>query len=84
MNNDQLEGKWKQVKGKFKEKYGELTDDDLKYSEGKFDQMLGRLQEKTGNSKETLKKEIEKLQVKPVFHKKGPQNFEGLFYGKPV
>ncbi len=61
MNNDQLEGKWKQVKGKFKEKYGELTDDDLKYSEGKFDQMLGKLQEKTGNSKEALKKEIEKL-----------------------
>ncbi|QED37519.1 CsbD family protein [Antarcticibacterium arcticum] len=61
MNNDQLEGKWKQVKGKFKQSYGDLTDDDLYYSEGKFDEMLGRLQEKTGRSKEELKDEIDRL-----------------------
>jgi uncharacterized protein YjbJ (UPF0337 family) len=59
MNNDQLEGKWKEVKGKFKQKYGQLTDNDLAYSEGKFDEMLGRLQEKTGKAKQELKKEIE-------------------------
>ena len=47
MNSDQLEGKWKQVKGKFKEEYGDLTDDDTTHAEGKFDQMLGKLQEKT-------------------------------------
>jgi len=61
MNNDQLEGKWKQVKGKFKQAYGDITDDDLYYSEGKFDEMLGRLQEKTGKSKEQLKDEIDRL-----------------------
>ncbi len=61
MNNDQLEGKWKQVKGKFKQKYGDVTDDDVTYSEGKFDEMLGRLQEKTGKSKEQLKDEIDKM-----------------------
>lgn len=61
MNTDQLEGKWKQVKGKFKQKYGEVTDDDLAYSEGKFDEMLGNIQEKTGKSKEALKEEIESL-----------------------
>lgn len=61
MNKEQLEGKWKQVKGQFKQKYGDLTDDDLKYSEGKFDEMLGNLQEKTGKKKEELKEEIEKL-----------------------
>jgi len=61
MNNDQLEGKWKQVKGKFKQKYGELTDQDLTYSEGKFDEMLGNLQEKTGKKKEDLKKEIDSM-----------------------
>ncbi len=61
MNNDQLEGKWKQVKGKFKQKYGDVTDDDVTYSEGKFDEMLGRLQEKTGKSKEQLKDEINKM-----------------------
>lgn len=58
MNNDQLEGNWKQVKGKVKQKYGDVTDDDLTYAEGKFDDMLGKLQEKTGKTVEDLKKEI--------------------------
>ena len=61
MNNDQLEGKWKQVKGKFKQKYGDITDDDLTYSEGKFDELLVQLQEKTGKKKEELKEEISNL-----------------------
>ncbi len=60
MNNDQIEGKWKQIRGEFKQKYGRLTDDDVTYSEGKFDEMLGKLQEKTGQSKEELKREIDK------------------------
>lgn len=51
MNEDQFKGKWNQVKGKLKQKYGELTDDDLKYAEGKSDELLGRLQEKTGKAK---------------------------------
>ncbi|SHI59992.1 CsbD family protein [Pseudozobellia thermophila] len=58
MNKDELEGKWKQVKGNFKQKYGSLTDDDTTYAEGKFDEMLGRLQERTGKSKQQLKEEI--------------------------
>ncbi|TQD35433.1 CsbD family protein [Haloflavibacter putidus] len=61
MNDQELEGKWNQVKGKFKQKYGNVTDEDTTYSEGKFDEMLGRLQEKTGKSKEQLKDEIDKL-----------------------
>ncbi|SDG49797.1 CsbD family protein [Psychroflexus sediminis] len=60
MNTDVLEGKWNQAKGNFKQKYGQLTDDDLSFSEGKFEEMLGRLQEKTGKTKEELIKEIEK------------------------
>ncbi|WP_372919128.1 CsbD family protein [Salegentibacter sp.] len=60
MNDDQLEGKWKQIRGEFKQKYGKLTDDDTTYSEGKFDEMLGRLQEKTGKTKEELKDEIDR------------------------
>ena len=59
MNSDQLEGKWKQIKGKFKQKYGDVTDNDTTFAEGKFDEMLGRLQEKTGKRKEELKREIE-------------------------
>jgi len=58
MNEDQF--KWNQVKGKFKQKYADLTDDDLKYAEGKSDELLGRLQEKTGESKEKLKEQIDK------------------------
>lgn len=61
MNTKQLEGKWNQVKGKVKQKYGDLTDDDLAVAEGKFDEMLGRLQEKTGKTKEELREEFEKL-----------------------
>jgi len=58
MNSEQLEGKWNQIKGNFKQKYATLTDSDLTFAEGKFDELLGRLQEKTGKKKEELMKEI--------------------------
>lgn len=51
-----LKGNWNELKGKLKEKYGELTDDDLTYAEGKEDQLLGKLQKKTGAAKEELSK----------------------------
>ena len=59
MKEDQFKGQWKQAKGKLKQKYAELTDDDLQYAEWKSDELLGRLQEKTGKTKEELKKEID-------------------------
>ncbi len=58
MNNLQIKGNWNQIKGSLKKKYGELTDDDLKYVEGEEDKLLGRLQEKTGKTKEELSREI--------------------------
>jgi len=58
MNNTELEGKWNQIKGDFKQKYGKVTDDDATCTEGKFDEMVGRLQEKTGKTKEAIKEEI--------------------------
>ena len=61
MNTEELKGKWNQVKGKVKQKYGDLTDDDLTVAEGKFDEMLGRVQEKTGKTKEELREEFGKL-----------------------
>lgn len=61
MTNQELKGKWNQVKGNLKQKYGKLTDDDVTFAEGKFDEMLGRLQEKTGKTKEELRKEIEQI-----------------------
>ena len=54
----QLKGRWNQIKGKLKEKYANLTDDDLTYEEGKDDQLWGRLQEKTGKTMDDLKREI--------------------------
>lgn len=61
MNDLIIKGNWNQLKGKIKQKYSELTDDDLTYVEGKEDELLGRLQEKLGKSKDEIKKEINKL-----------------------
>ena len=49
------------MKGKLKQKYAQLTDNDLTFAEGKDDELLGRLQQKLGQSKEDLRKEIENL-----------------------
>lgn len=61
MEKLQIKGNWNQIKGNLKQKYGELTDDDLTYVEGKEDEFLGRLQKKTGKTKEQLAEEINKL-----------------------
>ncbi len=50
----QLTGKWNELKGKVKQAYAELTDDDLKHEEGKDDELLGRLQQKTGKGRDEL------------------------------
>lgn len=56
-----LKGTWNEIKGKVKQQYADLTDDDLLYEEGKDDELLGRLQKKTGKTKEEVKEWIEKL-----------------------
>ena len=56
-----IKGNWNEMKGKLKQKYGQLTDDDLAFSEGKDDELYGRLQQKLGKTKEEIRKEIEKL-----------------------
>jgi uncharacterized protein YjbJ (UPF0337 family) len=58
MNSDQMEGKWKQVKGAAKEKWGKLTDDDLDVIAGKSDQLEGKIQERYGITKEEAAKQI--------------------------
>jgi uncharacterized protein YjbJ (UPF0337 family) len=55
MDNLFVKGSWNELKGKLKQAYGDLTDDDLKYEEGKDDELLGRLQKKTGKTKDDLK-----------------------------
>jgi len=60
-NKLKIKGTWNEVKGKLKQKYGDLTDDDLMYAEGKEDELLGRLQIKLGKSRQEVEKILEGL-----------------------
>jgi uncharacterized protein YjbJ (UPF0337 family) len=59
MNSDELEGKWKQIKGSIREKWGKLTDDDLQTIGGKKDQFVGKLQERYGISRDQAEKDLD-------------------------
>jgi uncharacterized protein YjbJ (UPF0337 family) len=61
MNKLTFKGDWDQVKGRLKQKYGQLTDDDLVYSEGKVDEMVGRLEKKLGVAKDKITKLISEI-----------------------
>jgi uncharacterized protein YjbJ (UPF0337 family) len=58
MDDLRIKGNWNKIKGKLTQKYAELTDDDLKYTEGKEDELIGRLQEKTGKSRDEVRRMI--------------------------
>jgi uncharacterized protein YjbJ (UPF0337 family) len=57
MNSDQIEGNWKQLKGKMREKWGKLTDNDWEQVAGKKDQLLGKLQERYGYTREQAERD---------------------------
>jgi uncharacterized protein YjbJ (UPF0337 family) len=61
MNETTLKGGWNEMKGKIKQAYGDLTDDDLTYQEGKEDEMWGKVQQKTGKTKDEINKAIADL-----------------------
>ncbi len=61
MDKLELKGNWNQMKGKVKQAYGHLTDDDLKHEEGRDEELLGRLQEKTGKTRDDLVKWLRSL-----------------------
>lgn len=61
MTKLEIKGSWNEVKGKLKQKYAELTDDDLIFAEGKDEELLGRLQKKLGRTKEEIRDEIGNL-----------------------
>lgn len=61
MNQDQIEGTWKQFKGKLKETWGELTDDELDKYEGKKDQLAGLIQKRTGQAREEIQRQLDEL-----------------------
>lgn len=58
MNWDQIEGEWKQMKGKVREKWGKLTDDDLAIVGGRREKLAGVLQKKYGIAKEEVEKQL--------------------------
>ena len=59
MNNDRVEGKWKQIKGSLKSRWGKLTDDDLDVIEGQKDQLVGKVQERYGIAKDEAQKQVD-------------------------
>jgi uncharacterized protein YjbJ (UPF0337 family) len=61
MNKLEMKGEWNELKGKLKQQYGNLTDDDLVFAEGQEDELLGRLQKKLGKSKDEVRQMIGKL-----------------------
>ena len=58
MDNLKIKGSWNMLKGKLKQKYADLTDDDLAFAEGKEDELYGRLQQRLGKTREQVRKEI--------------------------
>ncbi|HKI43720.1 MAG TPA: CsbD family protein [Balneolales bacterium] len=56
MNDFKLKGNWNEMKGKLKQRFGELTDDDLSVGEGKQDELIGRIQQKLGKTKDEVLK----------------------------
>jgi uncharacterized protein YjbJ (UPF0337 family) len=65
MNADILRGKWNQIKGKARQKWGKLTDDDLDRVEGSRDELVGVIQERYGKSKEDVEKEVDAWNERP-------------------
>ena len=61
MDRNELEGNWKQLKGRAKEKWGELTDDDLKQIEGRRERLVGKLQERYGKSASWASKQVDEF-----------------------
>ncbi len=59
--NEKVKGNWNIVKGNLKQKWADLTDDDLLYEEGKDDELIGKIQKKTGEAKEQINDFINKI-----------------------
>ncbi|MDT3682006.1 MAG: CsbD family protein [Truepera sp.] len=59
MNRDQVAGRWKQLKGTVRQRWGKLTDDDLDKAEGNLERLEGRIQERYGITKEQAKRQVD-------------------------
>jgi uncharacterized protein YjbJ (UPF0337 family) len=61
MNRDWLEGNWKQARGKVRERWGKLTDDELDVIAGRRDQLVGRIQELYGNARDQVERDLDEM-----------------------
>ena len=61
VNTQELQGQWNQVRGQLKKKWGQLTDDDLKFANGNLDQLVGKIQHKTGEAREAIESFLDEL-----------------------
>ena len=60
MNTLEIKGNWNLMKGKLKQKWAKLTDDDLRFVEGKEDELIGRIQKRTGETRESVERALRK------------------------
>jgi uncharacterized protein YjbJ (UPF0337 family) len=63
MDKLRIKGNWNEIKGKIKQQWGQLTDDDLQYQKGREDELLGRIQKRTGKTREEIIHFIENLHM---------------------
>jgi uncharacterized protein YjbJ (UPF0337 family) len=61
VNTQVLQGQWNQVRGQLKKKWGQLTEDDLKFANGNIDQLVGRIQHKTGEAREAIESFLDEV-----------------------
>ena len=61
MNTLEIKGDWNITKGKLKQKWAKLTDNDLKFSEGQYEELIGRIQKRTGETREAVEKAIKEF-----------------------
>jgi uncharacterized protein YjbJ (UPF0337 family) len=69
MNRDQMQGKWKQIKGEAKVQWGKLTDDDLDQVNGETEKLIGRLQERYGYEREKAEEEVDAFLTRQPVHR---------------
>lgn len=59
MDSDRIKGKWNQIKGDVKRKWGQVTDDDLVQAEGNMDKLIGMIQQRTGEQRDAIRRWLE-------------------------
>lgn len=69
MNQDRIQGRWKEIKGKVRERWGRLTDDDLDVIAGRRDQLLGRIQQRHGLARDEAERQVRDWEVRHPEHR---------------